>query len=85
MDSMGGHGERGFTVLLPHTPLNGAQIVAGKIVSAIEEATSAAIHAGIAEFPEDAATPDDLLREAEQALGFARLAKLKVASRTLLG
>ena len=84
MDSLGHHGQRAFTILLPHTPLGGAQTAAAKIVAEIEKTTGVAMHAGIAEFPADAATAGDLIEEADQALGFARLASLKVASRTLL-
>lgn len=84
MDSMGHHGPSAFTIMLPHTPLDGAQVVATKIIDAVREQSGVALQAGVAEFPEDAATADDLIDEAEQALGFARLASLKVASRKLL-
>lgn len=84
MDSLGHHGDDAFTVMLPHTPLDGAQVVATKILDGILESSGVAMQAGVAEFPEDAATADDLITEAEQALGFARIASLRVASRKLL-
>ncbi|MBI4213339.1 MAG: diguanylate cyclase [Chloroflexi bacterium] len=84
MDSLGQHGDRAFTIMLPHTPLDGAQVVATKIIDTVREATGINMQAGVAEFPEDAATAEDLMNEADQALGFARLASLKVASRKLL-
>lgn len=42
------------------------------------------MRAGIAGFPEDDVTGTGLVAEAEEALSFARIAQITVASRSLL-
>ena len=82
-DSVAHHGAAGFSIILPHTPLRGALEAASKVASSISEAAGISVRCGVVEFPEDAATVEDLLSEAERALEFARRAGLSVASRTL--
>jgi hypothetical protein len=72
-------------VLLPETDLAGAQIVAEKLSGLGEAEFGLVVRAGVAAFPEDDVTGPGLLAEAEQALSFARLAQITVASRALLG
>lgn len=83
-DRVGYHGDRDIAVLLPHTPLAGMLTVLDKCRLAAREELGVELRSGVAEFPADAASPEDLLREAEAALEFARTSGLGVASRALL-
>ncbi len=73
-----------FALILPETPVQGATVLAERMADRIQAETQVPVRTGLAEFPEDAVTPDDLINEAEQALEFARLSQLRVASRALL-
>lgn len=84
LDHVSNHGGGVFSVLLVDTPLAGALVVANKLRRVIEEQTGAIVHVGIAEFPNDAVTSEDLVAEAEAALQFARTANVDVVSRNLL-
>jgi diguanylate cyclase (GGDEF)-like protein len=84
IDKVSRHGDAEFALLLPETDLDGAQIITERIVAALAESPGVVTRVGLAEFPKDAAAADDLLREAHQALAFARSVDLKVASRYLL-
>lgn len=73
-----------FAALLPETGVEGAQVVAEKLVASAEEILGADVRTGIAAFPDDEVTSAGLMREAEEALSFARAASIRVASRSLL-
>ena len=77
-------GQGKFAALLPETGVEGAQVVAEKLVGTGEEVIGAEVRTGIASFPDDEVTSDGLMREAEEALSFAQAASIRVASRSLL-
>lgn len=77
-------GQAKFAALLPETGVEGAQVVAEKLVSTAEEVIGIEVRTGIASFPDDEVTSDGLMREAEEALSFAEAASIRVASRSLL-
>jgi GGDEF domain-containing protein len=78
-----GNGE--FLLILTHTGLSGALAVVDKCGLKLRQDIGADQRAGVAEFPTDGASVEDLFREAEAALEFARSSGLRVASRDLLG
>ncbi len=73
-----------FAAMLPETGVEGAQVVAEKIVAVGEELIGQELRTGIASFPDDEVTAAGLMREAEEALAFAEAASIRVASRSLL-
>ncbi len=73
-----------FAALLPETDIEGAQVVAEKMVTIGSERIGTDVRAGVAVFPEDEVTGSGLMAEAEEALSFARTAHIGVASRSLL-
>lgn len=73
-----------FAALLPETDIEGAQVVAEKMVAIGSERVGTDVRAGVAVFPEDEVTGSGLMAEAEEALSFARTAHIDVASRSLL-
>ncbi len=73
-----------FAALLPETDIEGAQVVAEKMVATGSERIGTDVRAGVAVFPEDEVTGSGLMAEAEEALSFARTAHIGVASRSLL-
>jgi diguanylate cyclase (GGDEF)-like protein len=77
-------GQARFAALLPETGVEGAQVVAEKLVGVGEEVMGLEVRTGIASFPDDEVTSDGLMREAEEALAFAQAASIRVASRSLL-
>ncbi|PKN81047.1 MAG: hypothetical protein CVU47_08385 [Chloroflexi bacterium HGW-Chloroflexi-9] len=77
-------GEGAYLLLLPETPIEGAQVVAEKLAAAAQEILGVEVRCGIAAFPDDEVTSSGLMREAEEALEFARAAAIRVASRSLL-
>jgi GGDEF domain-containing protein len=78
-----GNGE--FLLILTHTGLSGALAVVDKCRLKLRQDIGVDQRAGVAEFPTDGASVEDLFREAEAALEFARGSGLRVASRDLLG
>jgi diguanylate cyclase (GGDEF)-like protein len=78
-----GNGE--VVLLLPETPLGGAETVAWRIQSKIAAEVPVPVRIGIAEYPRDGLTDDDLMNEVRQALEFARTANIPVVDRSLLG
>lgn len=73
------YGGEELVILLPETSKEGAAIKAERLRAAVEQASfpgDRAIHIsiGIAGFPDDAGSPDDLVRSAEQALREAKAA-----------
>jgi len=73
-----------FAALLPETSLEGGQVVAEKFANIASDLVGTPVRAGIAGFPEDDVTGTGLVAEAEEALSFARIAQITVASRSLL-
>lgn len=57
-----------FVVLCPETDLSGASLLGTRISQAVEERTSLQVLWGIAAFPEEALTFDDLLQKARERL-----------------
>jgi diguanylate cyclase (GGDEF)-like protein len=78
-----GNGE--FVLILTHTGLAGALVVADKCRLKLKQEAGVDERAGVAEFPADAGTAEELMREAQAAVEFARSSDLRVASRELLG
>ena len=68
------------TPLLPFT----TAVVAEKLANLASGLFGTQVRAGIAGFPEDDVTGTGLVAEAEEALSFARIAQITVASRSLL-
>jgi GGDEF domain-containing protein len=73
-----------FGVFMPETGLEGGLVVAEKLCELGSELFRTQVRAGIAGFPEDDVTGSGLMAEAEEALEFARIAQITVASRSLL-
>lgn len=84
MDRVSFHREGNLAIVLPHTPLQGALTVVEKCRVLVKDQLGLDLRSGVAEFPADAGTPEELAQEAEAALEFARTASLRVASRSLL-
>ncbi|MAG36781.1 MAG: hypothetical protein CL878_11150 [Dehalococcoidia bacterium] len=84
-DQVGLADEAGLLALLPHTPLEDGINLASSVEEQIAESAGLALRIGAVEFPNDAATVEDLVFEAQQALAFARTADVKIASRALFG
>lgn len=84
-DRVAYRGEGEFVIILPHTSLAGGLAVVEKTRARLGDELALDQRAGVAEFPTDAGTADDLVREAESALEVAHTTSLRVASRELLG
>ncbi len=84
MDVVSHREESRFLVILPETPAPGAQLVAERLCEAVAAETGLRFRSGVAEFPDDAVSKDELIGEAEAALEFAQSARMTVASRSLL-
>jgi GGDEF domain-containing protein len=81
VDAIGLHGDGRLAVLLPETPLDGAQVVAMRIQQAALEDVGLKTQIGAAVFPDDAVTVETLMLEAEAGLDLARLEGVSVAQR----
>jgi GGDEF domain-containing protein len=57
-----------FIVLCPETDLENASLLARRITQAVSERTSLHVLWGVAAFPEEALTFDDLLQKARERL-----------------
>jgi diguanylate cyclase (GGDEF)-like protein len=75
MDVPARYGGEEFAVILPDTPRTGAFVVADRIRRHIEQrfkrsrkSAAVTISGGVACFPEDAATPEELIQKADQGL-----------------
>lgn len=77
-------GDDQVALVLPHTPLKGALMFLDKNLPEIKEATGLDPRMGVAEFPTDAGSPDELIAEAEAALDFGRASGVRIVSRSLL-
>ena len=78
-------GEGGFALVLPETPLEGAEVLAARLQASASREAGIMLRIGLADFPRDAVTSEALIAEAREALTFARIADLLVVDRTLLG
>jgi diguanylate cyclase (GGDEF)-like protein len=77
IDALARYGGEEFVVVLPETPSDGARVVADKILAVIrhrpfvEEGNTSVpltVSIGVASFPEDGATADELIRAADLAM-----------------
>jgi diguanylate cyclase (GGDEF)-like protein len=74
IDTAARYGGEEFAILLPETSRAGAHVVADRIRRRIEDrfrrrgATLETISGGVATYPEDATSPEDLLRRADEGL-----------------
>ena len=74
IDTAARYGGEEFAILLPETSRAGAHVVADRIRRRIEDrfrrrgATHETISGGVATYPEDATSPEDLLRRADEGL-----------------
>jgi two-component system, cell cycle response regulator len=77
IDSLARYGGEEFIVVLPETPSDGAKVVADKILAVIrhrpfvEDADTGVpltVSIGVAAFPEDGSTADELVRAADLAM-----------------
>lgn len=84
MDTVSRIEEFRFLIVLPETPVEGAQQVAERLCKAAASQTGLSFRSGVAEFPGDAVSTDELIAEARAALKFAQSAGMTVASRRLL-
>lgn len=83
LDKVCRHRASQMAVIMPETPLPGARIAAERICQEMAQA-QVEVHLGLAEFPQDGATSESLLAEAEAALEFAKAAGLRIADRSLV-
>ncbi|MDO8691212.1 MAG: diguanylate cyclase [Dehalococcoidia bacterium] len=84
IDTVSRHDTSGFMVIVPETAQEGARFLAERICQKAVEEVDLVARVGIAEFPTDASTSEDLITEAEEAMEFARAAELSIADRKLL-
>ena len=78
-------GDGAFAIVLPETPLEGAEVLAARLQASASREAGIMLRVGLADFPRDAVTGEALVAEAREALTFARIADLLVVDRTLLG
>jgi hypothetical protein len=74
-----------FLCLLAETPLEGAKIVADRLIEEIRAASGVKFYSGISTYPDDSVHADGLLEEAESALEVASLTDEPTAHRDMLG
>lgn len=84
MDRVAYRGDGEIVLILPHTPLGGALVAVEKLRQKVVGELQHDLCAGVAEFPTDAVTPEELVIEADAALDFARGSEIRVASRNTL-
>ena len=83
-DRVAHYGDSRFAIILPETPLAGARVVAERMCQKIAEEAKLTLRVGIAEFPTDATSSEELVSEAEAALQFARTAALRIVDRRVI-
>jgi diguanylate cyclase (GGDEF)-like protein len=83
MDRVARSGGVEFLLILPETPMAGAEIFTERLVVSVATTTAVELRAGVASYPDDADTVEDLVAEARGAMVFARSAGLPFASRSL--
>jgi GGDEF domain-containing protein len=77
-------GNGAWGIMLPETPLEGAEVVAARIAAGLGADIDLPARFGLADFPHGGVTADELLGEARQALAFGRMAGIQIADRRLL-
>lgn len=85
VDKVARYGASEFALLLPSTPLGGAEVAVARASAEVMRRTQLLVRAGIAHFPSGATSSQELVAEAEAALRMARAAGLPIASQSLLG
>jgi GGDEF domain-containing protein len=83
-DRVSFRGEDRLAVVLPHTTAKGALAFLDKHLPDIRLATGIDPRIGVAEFPSDAGSAEELVSEAESALEFGRASGMRIVSRSLL-
>ena len=83
-DAVGHYDHETLQVIMPHTPLEGAQVAVEKVRLEVRRRLGQDLRAGLALYPRDAQNADVLLREAAAALEFATMSGLSVVTRGLL-
>lgn len=73
-----------LALVLPHTPLKGAIAFLDKNLPDVKVAIGVDPRIGIAEFPSDAGSAEDLVTEAESALEFGKASGMRIVSRAAL-
>ena len=84
VDKVSRHAAAQFAVIMPETGLQGARYVAEKVCRRMADEAGVTVRIGIAEYPTDGVTSEELAGEAEAALQFARTASIRIADRTLI-
>lgn len=77
-------GDGEIALVLPETPLAGAEVVAGRIQSQISSVIPYPLRIGLTDLTSTEMTRESLIQEARQALQFARTANLPIVDRTFL-
>lgn len=83
-DHVAFRGDDRLALVLPHTPLKSALAFVDKYLPDMKVAAGVDPRIGVAEFPTDAGSADELVAEAESALEFARASGIRVVSRSVL-
>ncbi|MDE3111887.1 MAG: hypothetical protein KGN00_06150 [Chloroflexota bacterium] len=83
-DHVAFRGEDRLALVLPHTPLKGALAFVDKYLPDMKVAAGVDPRIGVAEFPTDAGSADELTSEAESALEFGKASGIRVVSRSIL-
>ncbi len=83
-DHVAFRGEDRLALVLPHTPLKSALAFVDKYLPDMKVAAGVDPRVGVAEFPTDAGSVDELVAEAESALEFAKASGMRVVSRSVL-
>jgi len=84
VDRVARYGASEFALLLPSTPLQGAEVAVERACGEVMRRTQLVVRAGIVHFPSGATTNEELMSEAEAALQLARATGLPIASQRLL-
>ncbi len=83
-DSVTADGDHTFFAILIETPATGGETTMRRIQDALRAEGLIEMRFGLVQFPDDGVTDEVLLREAFDALAFAEMANLPVASRRAL-
>lgn len=83
-DRVSFRGQGQLAVVLPHTAVDGAVAFLDKNLPDIKVAVGHDPRVGVAAFPADAGTAEELVTEAESALDFAKASGMRIVSRALL-
>lgn len=83
-DRVSFRGEDQLAIVLPQTAVKGALAFLEKNLPEVKVAIGVDPRIGVAEFPTDAGSAEELVSEAESALEFGRASGMRVVSRSLL-